>query len=153
MAFDVSAMKATKAAVPARQGSRTTRDLGPNPWLDPSWPFNLQASYDQNTAFDVPVKGTIELKPATRGKPKERGESVEKLTGDAYNAVALIRDAADKLDLGAAIRTYVDKTPEGKAIPKGVVIVRYAGQKRKAAPKPKVVTPVTPENAGVTPQQ
>lgn len=139
MAFDLTKLNATKATVPARQGSRAKRDLGPNPWLDANWPFNLQASYDQKTAFDIPFSGAVEMKPATRGKPKENGESVEKVTGDAFDAITMLRDAADKLDLGVSIRTYTGKTPEGKVVPKGQVMVRYAGQKRKAVRK--VVAP------------
>lgn len=139
MPLDVSALKVAKTTLPTRAGSRKGRDLGPNPFLDLKWPYNLQASYEKGEAYELPVSGTKEMKPARRGKNK--GEPVEVLTGDAYDTVALIRQAADKLDLGATVRTFVGKDERGKSIPAGKVLVKYAGMKRKAARKPKAAAP------------
>lgn len=151
MPLDVSTLKVAKTTMPTRVGSRSGRDLGPNPFLDLKWPYNLMASYENAEAYELTVSGTMETKPARRGKNK--GEPVEVLTGDAYDTNALIRQAADKLGLGATIRTYVGKDPKGKSIPAGKVLVKYMGQKRKAARKPKAVAPVAAPAAPATPPQ
>jgi len=126
MPFDVSALKAKPTQMTPRNVNRTGRDLGPNPWLDKAWPFNLQTSYDNAEAYEMELKGTTVT--ATYIKGKNKGAEYTKLTGDAADAETLIRDAAEKLGIGASVQI----TPAKRA---GYFTVKYQGQKRKNTQK------------------
>jgi hypothetical protein len=138
MAFDVSQLKAKPTVMPKRAGTHAKKDLGPNPWLDPAWPFNLKASYDSGEAYELVLAGKYEKSKYTRGKVK--GEEYDKLTGDAADAVSLIRDAAEKLGLGVSIPVTPALIESGarKGQPRdGFFVVRYQAQKRKDYSKSK----------------
>jgi hypothetical protein len=122
MPFDVSAIKAKAAETPKRTSTRTKRDLGPNPWLDKNWANGLWASYEADEAYAADFKGAIENVPARRGKNK--GEPIEKVTGEAGDAMVLIREAAEKLGIGSSIRYR-------PAARNGYVNVTWYGKTRK----------------------
>jgi hypothetical protein len=153
--LNVATLKAarSKAPIENRRGGKDSRDLGPNFFLDPKWEFNLKNSYDKKEPYKIVVAGTYVDSEYLRGKKK--GEKMSRLTGDAADAVTLIRKAATKLGIGAAIREYTGKGPDGEVIPKGHVLIQYLGQKpREVKPKstPVVVPAVTPETTeGVAP--
>lgn len=143
MAFSIDTLKPRPAIMEARKGTKTKRDLGPNIWLDPKWPFNLKTSYDQAKPFELDLPGKVENTVYTKGAKK--GQPTTKLTGEAADAITLIREAAEKLQIGVAVQTR----PAKRA---GYITVAYQGQKRKAPPKPKTTAtgttpPVTPEGS------
>ena len=131
MPFDIANIKATPTAAPRMNRGR--QDLGPNPWLDKAWDMGLWKSYNDDVAFASEFKGNIEQVPAKRGKNK--GQPIEKVTGEAGDAVALIREAAAKLGIGVAVRTA--KTRNGF-----VKVTWYGKDRRKTKPK----TPVPAAN-------
>lgn len=140
MAFDVSAIKAKTAETPRRvvKNARSARDLGPNPWLDKVWENGLWASYEGDVAFAADFPGALEMLPAKRGVNK--GEPIEKVTGDAADAIVLIRAAAEVMGIGVSIRT--------KKARNGFVNVTWYGKTRKQTRKTSdtaaaVVTEVT----------
>lgn len=118
--IDLKAVTIKETKIAPRQG-RDKRDLGPNVFLDPSWPGNLKSSYDQAKAFELTVPGKIETKALVKGENK--GKPVERVTGDAADVTTLLRDAAAKLGIGVAIRYRVTRN--------GFLAVSYQGQKRK----------------------
>lgn len=124
MPLDVSNIKAKVAETP-RVVRQASGNRGPNPFLDKTWDMGLWASFEQSTAFAADFKGAIEKVPARRGKPKERGELVDKVTGDAGDAVYFLREAAEKLGIGVAIRTTTD------GVRNGYVKVTWYGKERK----------------------
>jgi hypothetical protein len=134
MALNINAIKSTAkpTTMPARKGSITARDLGPNFFLDKAWDKNLQASYDNAEAYEITVAG--EFKDDTVKKGPKKGQPLKRLTGDAADAVTLLRAAADTLKIGVSVTTVPARA-------KGQVVVKYLGQKRKAARKPKVSVP------------
>lgn len=136
MALDVKNLKARETTMPARKGTRTKRDLGPNPFLDGNWEFSLKASYDNAQAFELDFQGEYVDTKLKRGKNK--GQPTRKLQGDAADAETLIRDAADKLGIGASVAVVpalVASGPnKGKPRP-GWYTVKYQGQKRKQSRK------------------
>lgn len=144
MAIDVSSLKVKPTVMPKRAGTRTGRDLGPNPWLDKTWPFNLQASYDNAEAFEMTLPGAYVK--ATYSKGENKGQEYDKLTGDAADAVTQIRDAAEKLGLGVSIpvtQAVIESGPNKGQPRKGFYVVKYQAAKRKqyrnaeqAAPEP-----------------
>ena len=145
--LNVATLKAAKSKAPIenRRGGQPSRDLGPNFFLDPKWEFNLKNSYDRKEAYKIVVTGTYVDSTYLRGAKK--GEKMSRLTGDAADAVTLIRKAAAKLGIGSAIREYIGKGPDGEVVPKGHVLIQYIGQKaREVKPKstPVVVPAVTP---------
>lgn len=131
MALDLS----TLAPVPGTGLTRRSsgREAGPNPFLDNGWLLN---SYETEQDFEVTVGGTWERAVKTRGKHK--GQEYDKLVGDAATVVRMLRDAADKLEIGVAIECVpaVKIVNEGKRnertedIP-GQVTVKYLGKTRK----------------------
>lgn len=133
MAFDVTAIKA-KTAPPVKRTvtDRAKKDKGPNPWLDKTWETGLWASYNEDLAFEAEFKGNIEMVPAKRGK--NVGEPIEKVTGEASEAIKLIRDAATILGIGVAVRYRKGRN--------GFVSVTWHGKTRKKFEK-KDVTPAT----------
>lgn len=132
MAFDITNIKAQEAAPVVRKNSRSGRDLGPNPWLNKDWNQGLWESYEADVPFSAQFPGKFEMVPAKRGEKK--GEPIEKLTGDAADAVFLIRQAAVKLGIGVAVpvaetlTTADGKTQKAKA---GHVWVTWHGRTRK----------------------
>lgn len=132
MALNIAALKPKKTTMPARRGTNKGRDLGPNIFLDRTWEWNLQASYDNAEPYEITVAGTT--KEDTIKKGERKGQKTTRVTGDAADAVTLLRNAATKLGIGVTI----DVVP---AAAKGQMIVKYQGQKRKAARKPKAATP------------
>lgn len=135
MAFDISSIKAKPAATPTRVSTRTKKDLGPNIWLDKNWDNSLQSSYDNDEAYAADFKGKIEALPAKRGKNK--GEPVDKVTGEAADAIYLIREAAKILGVGVAIRYQT-------AARNGYVNVVWHGRTPKQTAKFKGETPASP---------
>jgi hypothetical protein len=131
MPIDFTTIKARE--VPTPKTSRGGRDLGENHWLSKVWDRGLQASYDQAKSFAAEFKGNIVKEAATRGKSK--GQMVTKVKGDAGDAVVLIRQAAELLGLGVAIRTRPTRN--------GFVEVTWTGKKRKEFRKtdPDATTP------------
>lgn len=145
MALNVANIKAgkTKAPIENRRGG-TARDLGPNPFLDAKWDYNLANSFAKGEAYFIILAGTYVDTPYAKGERK--GEIYQKLTGDAADGVSLLRKAAVALEIGVAIREYTGKGPDGQAIPKGNVLIQYAGQKAKQnKPKPESVPAVNPD--------
>lgn|SRR5262245_4146830 len=131
--FDVSTLKARKTTMPPRRGTRTKRDLGPNPWLDKDWEFNLKSSYDNAEPYELDFQG--EEKDDTVRKGVKKGQPIKRLSGDAADAQTLIRDAADKLGLGVSVvvTPAVHTSGVNKGKPRaGWFTVKYQGQKRKA---------------------
>ncbi len=120
--IDLNKVQGRKTTMPPRASTRTRRDLGPNHWLNASWEFSLKNSYDNAEAYELDFSGTFEETVVAKGKNK--GEKTTKLTGEAADAVTLIRDAADHLGIGVSIRTKPAKA-------RGKVTVTYQGQKRK----------------------
>lgn len=139
MALNVSDMGAKKTTLPARvSNGRKGADLGPNPFLDKEWDFNLKNSYELGEGYEITVDGGIEMLPAVRGAVK--GQPVEKLTGDAYVAERLIRKAADELGIGSTVKCFAGKAPSKggdltRNVPKGKVLIMYMGMKRKQSRK------------------
>lgn len=149
MALNIATMKAKKSptAITTTRGGRETRDLGPNFFLDPKWEFNLKNSYDKSEPYSIVVVGTYVT--AKKVKGKQRGEEFEKLTGDAADAVTLLRKAGLALKIGVAIREYTGKGPDGETIPKGHVLIKYQGQKQRVTKAKDVPVPVAPVNVPV----
>jgi hypothetical protein len=137
MALNIAALTASvkKATIVSK---KVKRDLGPNPFLDPKFPANLQASYDNAEGFAITVAGKYVDDVHSFGADK--GKAYKKLTGDAADAIVLLRRAAETLKLGVAIPMPLKPGPKA-----GTLVVEFQAQKRKAAPKPKVVAPVVPE--------
>src|SRR6185369_9792538 len=132
MAIDIASIKAKPTAVPrVARGDRAKRDLGPNHWLDKKWDQGLWASYEGDVAFAADFKGGITKIPATRGEAKKKGELVEKVTGDAGDAITLIREAATKLGIGVAVRY------ETQGVRTGYVRVTWYGKTKKDYSKSK----------------
>lgn len=135
MALDLSSLRPKVTEMAPRQGTRARRDLGPNPFLDKEWPYNLQNSYDQGEAYSIEVAG--ERVEDVIHKGPRKGEPTTRLTGDAADAVVLVREAANLLGIGVSVQD----SPAGR---KGFVKVSYQGQKRKqkreANPAPEVTT-------------
>lgn len=134
---DLTKVTVTSGTLPERTTGKPKRDLGPNVFLDKSWAGNLQASYDDASAFSLTVPGKyVEGKVETG---KNVGRKVLRLTGDAADAISLIRQAAEHLELGVAVfpPIMVEATPENakklqRAIPKpGQITITYQGQTRK----------------------
>lgn len=155
MALDLNALKASakKTTMAPKVVNRSRKDVGPNPFLDKTWDQNLQASYDNAEGYEVTVDGAMEKVPARRGKNK--GMPIDTLTGEAADVVFLIRQAAEKLQLGASIQTYVGKAPNGKGgfipVPKGKVLIKYLGQKRKVTKKARAAAAAAAPVASPTP--
>lgn len=124
MPLDISAL--TPKPGQGMTPRRATRTKGPNPFLDEGW---LQASYDSGQDYEVgPLSGKVVEYEITKGEHK--GETGEKLTGDAADAVTLIRQAAAKLGLGVAVEVVPATTARGKEIA-GQYIVKYLAKNRK----------------------
>jgi hypothetical protein len=122
MPFTIDSIKAKPTAAPKRNAPvRPKRDLGPNPWLDKTWDTGLWASYNDDQAYAADFPGALEMLPAKRGANK--GELIEKVTGEASDAVVLIREAAEKLGIGVSIRTAKARN--------GFVRVTWYGKTRK----------------------
>lgn len=117
------------------------REAGPNPFLDNGW---LKESYDlhmtngspEGADFEVTVPGSWVSAVKLRGKNK--GAAYEKLTGDAASVVRMLRDAADKLEIGVAIECVpairvvnAGKRNERVEEIDGMVTVKYLGKERK----------------------
>ena len=148
MALNVASLKAgkTKTPVENRRGGSVGRDLGPNPFLDPKWDYNLANSYAKNEAYFIILAGTYI--DSTMQKGKRKGEAMQRLSGEAADGVSLLRKAAVALKIGVAIREYTGKGPDGQVVPKGNVLIQYQGQKPKVY-KPKSVPVSQVENAPV----
>lgn len=112
---------------PSRRG-RAAADTGPNPFIVNGW---LKQSFDQGKAYSVTVPGTWE----DVTKKNREGVDVTRnmLRGDAATVVKLIRAASNELNIGVAIETATGRR-------KGTIEVKYLGQKRKEARKPKTDT-------------
>ena len=106
-AFDFAAIPVADGAAPTRQGSRTA---GPNPFID-----HLRASAAERTD-----KG----KGAWIGK----GKTLTVPLAAAKQAVNLIRYAANRLNMGAAVSDIEDKTYHR---PGGMVQINFAAKNRK----------------------
>lgn len=122
MAIDISKLKVKPAEEIKRNApTRTKRDLGPNHWANKDWDNSLWASYVNGEAYTAELPGKIEMLPAKRGDNK--GQLIEKVTGEAGDAITLIREASNLLNIGAAIRW--------KPARNGFVAVTWQGQTRK----------------------
>lgn len=150
MAIDLSAIKVKPTVMPKRAGTKASRDLGPNHWLDKAMPGGLWESYETATAFEAELPG--EYRTATYTKGKDKGKEYDKLFGEAADAETLIRDAAELFGIGVSVRispAVVQSGPnKGKPKP-GVMVVQWQGQKRKEY-KPR--TPAAPEATPETSQ-
>ena len=142
--LNVAVLKAKKTTLPPSQRGRAARNMGPNPFLDSAWPFNLKASYENAEAYEITVNGAYVDGVIEKGEKK--GQKISRLTGDAADAVTLLRAAADKLGLGVSI-----PMPLKAGATKGTLVVKYAGAKRKQARKPKVAAVVPPVVAPTVP--
>lgn len=125
MPFDITSIKAKPTETPKRVVTRTAREQGPNPFLDKEWANGLWASYNNDEAYAADFPGAIEMAPATRGKNK--GEPIEKVTGEAAEAILLLNKAATILGIGVSIRT--------KKARNGFVNVTWYGKTRKQSRK------------------
>lgn len=131
--------KPKKSAVRIKRTStRTARDLGENPFLDPKVDGNLEQSYKafkagklDDATYEVTVQGGHEKYTQTRGKAK--GKEGTRLYGDADRVTRLLRAGADELSIGVAIQ-YVEAKPVGG---KPHITIVYMAKQRKAARKPK----------------
>lgn len=152
MALNLASIKAGKAApILSNRGGREGRDLGPNVFLDESWPYNLKNSYDQAEPYYIVVAGSYVADVYKRGKRAGEPMDTERLDGDAADAVTLLRKAGAVLKIGVAIREYTDKGPKGETIPKGKVMIAYQGQKMREAKPKSVPVPVSPDTAPADP--
>jgi flagellar hook-basal body complex protein FliE len=129
MAIDLNSIKPKAVAIPRVQRNTDKRDLGPNHWLNKNWDMGLWKSYQDDVAFAAEFKGKIEKVPATRGEAKKNNEMVEKVTGDAGDAITLIREAATKFNIGVAVRYETSKA--------GYVRVTWYGKTKKDYSKSK----------------
>lgn len=122
---------------PPRQGKAPV-DHGPNQFLQPD-PDNgfpdgwLAESYKNGLWYDVQgVTGEFVMGVIEHGKRK--GEPVERMTGDLLEVTRQIREAADTLGIGVAIRyfpaVYRSGPKKDQEIP-GTWVVKYLGQNRK----------------------
>lgn len=137
MALDFTNITPTRTVMPADTRGRQAVDRGPNPFLDEGW---LRETYDSGEGAEITVAGALETYEGTIRATKET-VTKRKLTGDAAEAVRMIREAADKLGLGVRVVTTVGgpgvKDNQGRAVRKGMVLVQYLGQTRKAPRKTK----------------
>lgn len=119
-----------------RVNTRAPAERGPNPFLDNGW---LQASYDTGKDYFVTVDGGWE--PSVIKKGPQRGEPTERLSGDAAEVVKLIRDAADKLNIGVAIQYSIPtrKVKGNEVDIAGKVTIHYLGKRRKERRQTQVV--------------
>jgi len=140
MAFDFSTVTSMKGKIlpPITRAQKRTSAFrqGPNPWLDPKWDMSIAASYDNNETYELEFPGKYETYTITKGV--EKGKTSEKITGDAYDAIVLIREASAKEDLGVSIRTRSGKN--------GFVFVSWCARKRKA-PRKNTTQATTTETA------
>ena len=138
--FDVTKLVVKETTMPKiRRGAG--KDQGPNPFLDKTWPFNLENSYKAGKAFEITLPGHIE-KGVIKSGDRE-GQTVERVRGDAAVAQTLLRDASNKLDLGVSI-TVDTVDAEGKKVPEGHLVVKYKGQKRRVAKEATATPPTSP---------
>jgi hypothetical protein len=147
--LNVATLKAAKSKTPMEtKRGKNGRDLGPNFFLDPKWEFSLINSYEKKEPYKIVVTGIYVDSTYLRGPKK--GQPMSRLTGDAGDAVALLRKAGVKLSIGVAIKEYAGKGPDGEVIPKGHILIQYQGQKQREH-KPKSTPAVTPVVAPVVP--
>lgn len=108
---------------PARRG-RKAEEKQPNPFVTNGW---LQTSYDTGKAQMVTVEGHFEEET----KPNRKGETVTRtyVRGEAEEVIKLIREAAEELKIGVAVKPVAGKR-------RNTITVHYLGQKRKQTRKP-----------------
>ena len=135
MPFDINAIKAKVAATPRRtvQSASAKADPANNPWLNKEWEQGLWASYQDDQAYGAQFKGTFEMVPAKRGANK--GEPIEKLTGEAQEATGLIRTAAAILGIGVSLRVTQATHANGNPKAGYVDVVWYGKTPKKNKPK------------------
>ena len=135
MPFDINAIKAKVAATPRRtvQSANAKADPANNPWLNKDWEQGLWASYENDEADSAPFKGAIEKVPAKRGANK--GEPIDKVTGEAAEAVSLIRTAASVLGIGVSIRTIQVMHANGNPKTGYLEVVWYGKTPKNTKPK------------------
>lgn len=122
--------------IPAKRDSGVER--GPNPYLEPDleggapngW---FMQSYETGKWMDIgPVSGAWVASEITKGERK--GETVDRLEGDAMLVTRQLRDAANQLGLGVSIKyweVYYKSGPKkGEPVP-GQMVVKYLAQNRK----------------------
>jgi len=142
MPLEISAPVASAAPIERRAGRGV--DHGPNLFLDNGW---LKASYDSGKTYELTVNGKWEESAIQKGQNK--GQPVQRLTGDAAEVVRQLREAANTLGIGVTIKDYPVQNRAGKEVA-GKLLIKYLGIKRKAARKPKApVNGATPETAEV----
>ena len=99
-----------------RTGGRSGSDAD-NPFLTKGW---LRQSFTENQDYELPpIDGAFTLVPAKKGANK--GEPVERLTGEAATVVQMIRRAADHEGLGVQIQyadpVYASGAKKGQPVP------------------------------------
>lgn len=124
MALEIQAPTKSATGMPRRAG-RASVDHGPNLFLDNGW---LLQSYETGEPYEVPVEG--EFIQDTIKKGARKGEPTERLTGDAAEVVRQLREAANELNIGVAIK-YYEVLNKNKTVKKGWVLVKYQGVARK----------------------
>lgn len=153
--------------IPAkREGGRAGVDHGPNFFLqaikqadavglpedflkymaDAKWSVSwFELSYAKGVWFDVPASGDFVMGVIEKGKNK--GREVERMTGDLLEITRQLREAADTLKLGVAIKyfpqVYKSGAKQGQEVP-GKWIVKYlaGNRKQKRTPAPAQSAPV-----------
>ena len=125
MAFNVKDLseQIVETEVKGRRG--VTADA--NPWLDPTWPYNVQASYDKGKGFQLKLNGQMESYVSKRGETK--GKTLTRLTGDAADALRMARAAAAKLGLGLKTDAVDQKD--------GTFVIKWQATDRKVATRDK----------------
>lgn len=131
--------------IPAKRESAARVERGPNLFLAPhpesGFPEGyLFKSYTDGVWYDLPVEGGWVVDTIAKGPNK--GQETERLDGDAAEAVRQLREAATTLGIGVAIKFFPvyfkGGAKKGQEDP-SKVLIKYLGQKRKAARKPKPV--------------
>lgn len=99
----------------------------PNPFLDEGW---LETSYDEGEDHVTgPYTGDVEVYQISEGK-KNAGMNAKRYQGDLKVVINMIREAANKLDIGVTIRVVPAVNGNGKVV-KGQWMVHYQGKERK----------------------
>lgn len=128
MALDFDTQAPTVATAPLAKRT-ATRTAGDNPFVSRGW---LLESYNEGKTMDFVAEGGYET--YQRKTKAEDGTVVlvdaDRMGGDAGVVTAMLRRAADELNIGVTIQY-------AKGPRKGTVIVKYLGKARKAAPAAK----------------
>jgi hypothetical protein len=130
MALDFSKIEVVLGSGMSKR--KSNRVAGPNPFIDNGW---LESSHELGQDHELQVSGSYVDSVHDRGVLK--GQAYSKLTGDAAEAVNLIRQGATKLGLGVSVEVVPALRKNGQPIAGQLVVKYQAKDKRARRTKPR----------------